>query len=153
MTAGVPNRADYSLEGSPPPSSEGARRRMRATRQRDTPAELAVRSALHRMGLRYRVHYPIRGVPRVRPDIVFVSARVVVFIDGCFWHSCPLHGTIPKSNREWWMRKLQANVDRDRRHDRTLGEAGWTVIRVWEHEEPVAAAERIAKVVRGAGES
>jgi len=121
---------------------------MRATLQRDTPAELAVRSALHRLGLRFRVDRPIKGVPRVRPDIVFVTERIAIFVDGCFWHRCPQHGTIPKANREWWLRKLNANVERDRRHDAALKRAGWRVIRVWEHEPPSSVARRIFHIVR-----
>jgi DNA mismatch endonuclease (patch repair protein) len=120
---------------------------MRATPQRDTPPEISLRSALHRLGLRYRIHRPIEGVPRVRPDIVFVSARVVVFVDGCFWHRCPEHGTMPKANRDWWEAKLSANAARDRRHSAVLEGAGWAVIRFWEHEDPADAALRIAKLL------
>lgn len=116
---------------------------MQATRQRHTTPEVALRSALHRRGLRFRLHRPIEDVPRVRPDIVFVSARVAVFVDGCFWHGCPEHGSEPKAHGEWWKRKLQRNGERDRRHDAALREAGWAVIRVWEHEDPKEAAKRI----------
>jgi DNA mismatch endonuclease, patch repair protein len=132
---------------TPPASSAAVRRRMQATPRRDTPAELALRSALHRLGLRFRVQHPIAGVPRTRPDIVFTRARVVVFVDGCFWHGCPEHGTMPKTNREWWADKLAANFERDRRHDSALAAAGWTVVRVWEHENPSAAALRVSKIV------
>jgi DNA mismatch endonuclease (patch repair protein) len=121
---------------------------MQATPQRDTPPEVALRSALHRLGLRFRLHRKIEGVLRVRPDIVFVSARVAVFVDGCFWHGCPEHGTVPKTNREWWTAKLQANMERDERHTAALQDAGWNVVRVWEHEDPVAAAQRVIKVVK-----
>ncbi len=135
--------------GRPPASSEVVRRRMQNTPQRDTPAELALRRELFRRGLRYRVDAPVPGVTRARPDIVFPRKRVAVFVDGCFWHACPEHGTIPDSSREWWTKKLAANVERDRRHDRELAQAGWTVIRVWEHEEPEVAADRIEHQVRG----
>ncbi len=123
---------------------------MQATPQRDTPAEVALRSALHRLGLRFRLHRPIEGVPRVRPDIVFVSARVAVYVDGCFWHGCPEHGSAPKANRQWWAEKLQANVERDRRHDAALRAAGWEVIRIWEHEDPAEASQRVLKAVKQA---
>lgn len=122
--------------------------RMRRTRQRDTRAELLVRSAVHRRGLRYRVdRAPIPGVRR-RADLVFARARVAVFVDGCFWHCCPMHGTLPRRNAEWWQAKLDANVARDRDTDRLLREAGWTVLRAWEHEAPHHVADRIETAVR-----
>lgn len=115
--------------------------------RRDTRAELAVRRAVWQLGLRYRVHIaPLRG--RRRADLVFTRALVAVYVDGCFWHSCPLHATMPKANREWWEQKLAANVARDRDTDARLAEAGWTVLRVWEHEDPGEAAERICRAVR-----
>ena len=117
--------------------------------RRDTKPELALRRAVWRLGLRYRVDIaPIPG--RRRADLVFTRAKVAVYVDGCFWHSCPIHATTPKANREWWVAKLDTNVRRDRDTDRRLAEAGWTVIRVWEHEAVDAASERIALVVRAA---
>ncbi len=86
----------------------------------------------------------------MRPDIVFVSARVAVYVDGCFWHECPEHGSAPKANREWWAEKLRANVERDRRHDAALRAAGWEVIRIWEHEDPAEASQRVLKAVKQA---
>ena len=85
---------------------------------------------------------------RTRPDIVFTRARVAVFVDGCFWHRCPEHGTSPKTNTGWWRRKLDTNVERDRATDAALTEASWAVIRIWEHEDPVAAADRVEAIVR-----
>jgi DNA mismatch endonuclease, patch repair protein len=119
----------------------------RANRARDTSPELMLRKELHRRGLRYRVHR--RPVPAVRAtaDIVFGPARVAVFVDGCFWHRCPQHSVMPKQNGEWWRSKLEGNVARDRRDDRVLDEQGWRVIRVWEHEDPEAAADRIARAL------
>jgi DNA mismatch endonuclease (patch repair protein) len=100
----------------------------------DSGLERALRCALHRHGLRFRKHLaPIRGL-RCRPDVVFTRARLAVFVDGCFWHRCPLHGSAPKANGQWWRLKLQANVDRDRRNDRALRDAEWTVLRLWEHQ-------------------
>lgn len=120
---------------------------MQATRQADTPAELALRSALHKRGLRFRLHRAIPGAGRAKPDIVFPKARVAVFVDGCFWHRCPEHGTMPKANSEWWAEKLAANEARDRRHDEALRSADWTVVRVWEHEDAESAAEKVRRVV------
>jgi DNA mismatch endonuclease (patch repair protein) len=120
---------------------------MRATRQRDTPAELALRRILHRRGLRFLVdRTPIPAV-RSRADILFRGARVAVFVDGCFWHGCPTHGTLPKKNREWWRAKLLANKARDARVDAALTAAGWLSLRIWEHEDPGDAAKRVARHV------
>jgi DNA mismatch endonuclease (patch repair protein) len=117
---------------------------MKAVRRHGTQPERELRSALHARGLRYRVDVsPVSGFRR-RADLVFSRARIAVYVDGCFWHSCPQHATTPKSNREWWEEKLAANVARDRRTDRDLAELGWTVVRVWEHEDMEPAAERIA---------
>ena len=116
----------------------------------DSGPERALRSALHRRGLRFRKH--TQAVPglRCRPDVVFTRARVAVFVDGCFWHSCPEHGTFAKANGEWWKAKLAANVARDRRNDAALAQAGWTVLRIWEHEDVNHAADRVERAVRPA---
>jgi DNA mismatch endonuclease (patch repair protein) len=121
---------------------------MIAQRQADTAPELAVRSALHRRGLRFWKHRaPIAGL-RCKADVVFPRYRVAVFIDGCFWHGCSLHRSIPKANREWWREKIARNVARDRRNDELLKARGWMVVRVWEHDDPARAAERIEAVLR-----
>lgn len=114
---------------------------MRANRRSGTRPEVAVRSALHRAGLRFRkdLPVPVQG-GRVRPDVVFTRARLAVFIDGCFWHSCPVHGTRPRANADFWAAKLKRNNERDRRDTGRLEEAGWTVLRVWEHEAHDSAA-------------
>lgn len=121
---------------------------MRANRRRDTKPELAIRTALHRAGFRYRCDLRI-DLPggRVRPDIVFTRKRVAVFVDGCYWHSCPEHGTQPKSNQAFWSQKLARNVERDARNTDLLTGSGWTVVRVWEHEDTVAAVERIKEAL------
>lgn len=122
---------------------------MQRQRRRDTDPETRLRQELWRRGLRYRVDVaPLSGMRR-RADIVFTRAKVAVFVDGCFWHRCPDHATVPKSNRAWWRAKLEANVLRDRDTDRRLLETGWTVVRVWEHENPVSAADRIEYAIRG----
>jgi DNA mismatch endonuclease, patch repair protein len=116
--------------------------------RRDTLPELAIRSELHRRGLRFRVdRAPLRGL-RSKADLVFGPTQVAVYVDGCFWHSCPEHGTKPKVNAEWWEQKLARNRERDRETDRVLREHGWEVVRVWEHEDPVAAADRVEAAIR-----
>jgi DNA mismatch endonuclease, patch repair protein len=122
---------------------------MTSQRQRDTKGELELRSLLHRRGLRFRVHALLPGLRR-RSDIVFTRARVAVFVDGCFWHGCPEHGSWPKQNADWWREKIEANQRRDRDTDARLKAAGWTVIRVWEHDDPTRAADRIVEIVRRA---
>lgn len=121
---------------------------MRANRRRDTKPELAVRSLLHRSGLRFRVDYPIRvpGHRPIRPDVVFTRRKVAIFIDGCFWHGCPEHGTRSTTNAAYWDRKLSENKARDARHTAELEAAGWQVYRFWEHEDP----QSILAVVRSA---
>jgi DNA mismatch endonuclease (patch repair protein) len=121
---------------------------MKRQGRRDTVPELALRRAVWKRGLRYRVDVsPIRGARR-RADLVFTRAKVAVYVDGCFWHSCPKHATTPKANRAWWMDKLDANVARDRDTDRRLHEAGWIAQRIWEHEDPDTAAARVEQIVR-----
>ena len=100
------------------------------------------------MGLRYRVAWPVPGQRRRTIDIAFTRAHVAVYIDGCFWHGCPLHGTIPRSNSAWWENKLEANRARDASVNEQLHELGWTVLRFWEHEAPDAVAEHVYAVVR-----
>lgn len=120
---------------------------MQSNRGRDTLPELAVRQRLHRAGLRYRVDFaPLGG--RRRADIAFTRKRIAVFVDGCFWHGCPNHATKPKVNSDYWLPKLQRNIERDRETDVQLSDAGWTVLRFWEHEDPEAVAAAIVNVVR-----
>ncbi|WP_216588622.1 very short patch repair endonuclease [Streptomyces brasiliscabiei] len=114
---------------------------------RDTVPELAVRRLLHASGLRYRVNVPVPGMPRRTIDIVFSRTKVVVFMDGCFWHGCPEHATQPKANAEWWRTKLDKNVARDRETTEFLHSAGWTVLRFWEHESAEDVARRITEAV------
>ncbi|MGV0747559.1 very short patch repair endonuclease [Mycolicibacter minnesotensis] len=131
-------------------SSEHARRTMRANRGRDTKPELAVRRLVHGMGLRYRVDFPpLPSNRRMRADLVFTRARVAVFIDGCFWHGCPEHHTVARTNAEFWATKVSGNRTRDERTNAVLKEAGWTVLRFWEHEDASVAARAIRDAVRG----
>jgi DNA mismatch endonuclease (patch repair protein) len=121
---------------------------MVANRGTETAPEIALRSALHRRGLRFRKHLPPIPSLRCNADVVFSTAKIAVFVDGCFWHRCPEHATFPKANAAWWQAKLDQTFQRDRRNDAVLDEAGWTVVRVWEHEDPGAAAARVEKLVR-----
>lgn len=132
----------------PSASSEDARRRMVSVRQRDTAPEIRLRSILHSMGFRYRIDaQPLRELRR-KADIVFRRSKVAVYIDGCFWHACPMHATWPKLNARFWRTKIEENRRRDKDTNRRLLEAGWTVVRVWEHEDPATAALRIAPLLR-----
>ncbi len=126
------------------PSSPDVSARMSRQASKDTGAELAVRRLLHAAGLRYRVEYPVPGMPRRRIDVAFPRAKVAVLIDGCFWHGCPQHATHPKANADWWRKKLDRNMARDRETSEHLNTAGWTVLRFWEH----TPAEEVAATVR-----
>jgi DNA mismatch endonuclease (patch repair protein) len=120
---------------------------MAAIRRVDTKPELALRSALHAAGLRFRkdLRLDIGGV-RPRPDIVFTRRRVAVFVDGCFWHCCPAHSKLPEKNTDYWRPKLASNVERDRRYDEALNREGWTVVRIWEHV-PVDEASALIQAI------
>ncbi len=120
---------------------------MQATRRRDTPSELALRSFAHRLGLRFRVDWALPGMRR-RADLAFITARIVVLIDGCFWHGCPQHGTWPKAHSRWWREKINANRRRDADTVRRLRASGWIVMRVWAHQDPEATARRLARIVK-----
>ncbi len=103
---------------------------MSRIRAKDTGVELALRRALHKRGLRFRLRPDLPGTP----DLAFPRAKVSVFVDGCFWHHCPVHYQSPVNNAGYWRAKVTRNIERDRRADRDLEKLGWTVIRVWEHE-------------------
>lgn len=132
----------------PEPLDQSIRRRMQQQRRRDTALELAIRRSLHARGHRYRVDYRLEPTLRTRGDIVFTRRKVVVFVDGCFWHGCPEHATAPKNNAAWWRDKLQTNVQRDRRVDAQLAELGWVVVRVWEHEEHGDAIGKVEAAIQ-----
>jgi DNA mismatch endonuclease, patch repair protein len=128
-------------------SSTDASRRMARTGRRDTKPELELRRALFARGLRYRVDASVLPSIRRRPDIVFRGAKVAVFVDGCFWHGCPDHATWPKANGDFWREKISTNRLRDRDTDQRLTEAGWLVVRIWEHEDAGTAADQLEKIV------
>lgn len=128
---------------------------MAAVRNKDSKAELALRRALHTRGLRYRLH--AKDVPG-RPDVVFRQRRVAVFVDGDYWHGnawrlrglASLEEMFP-TNRDFWVKKIEGNMARDREVSQTLTEQGWTVIRVWESDvlaDPQAAADRVEQALR-----
>ena len=128
-------------------TSEVVRQQMQANRSRDTKPELALRSRVHELGLRYRV--AARPLPSFRrtADLVFTRTRVAVFLDGCFWHGCPDHHRPSRRNEEFWREKIARNRERDAETDKLLEEAGWTVVRIWEHEEPELAALKVRETV------
>lgn len=136
------NSADRSVASSP-----GVSARMARVRRRDTVPELTLRRLLHAKGLRYRVDARPMESLRSRADIVFRPARVAVYVDGCFWHSCPIHGVTPKHNRSWWLEKLEANRVRDDATQRSLECAGWAVVRCWEHADMERTAALIDALV------
>jgi DNA mismatch endonuclease (patch repair protein) len=130
-------------------STPGVRSRMQQQRGRDTLPEIRLRRELHRLGLRFRLHLPlVPGAKLRKVDIAFSRARVAVFVDGCFWHGCERHGRRRHEVNHWyWPAKIQGNRERDRDTDDRLARAGWLVVRIWEHEDPEDAAERIALIV------
>src|SRR5438270_10239688 len=111
-------------------SREERSRIMRQIRSKNTGLEKKLRSALHSAGLRYRLHPNLPG----HPDIVFVSARVLIFIDSCFWHGCRMHGTMPASNRKFWENKINRTKQRDKKYKRFYRNSEWLAIRIWEHD-------------------
>lgn len=132
----------------PSASSPYALQRMRRQRRRDTKPEVELRSQLHRHGLRFRIDRQVLPGVKRRADIVFGPSKVAVFVDGCFWHCCPEHGTWPSVNAQWWADKLDRNVRRDRETDEALKAVNWAVLRVWEHEDMTDAAMRITDTVK-----
>lgn len=132
-------------KGDPPASSPVVAKTMSKIRRRDTRLELRVRRELHRRGLRFRVDY---GPAPGRPDIALTRAKVAVFLDGCFWHGCPLHGTWPKSNADWWKAKIGRNVERDARVREQLENAGWLVLRYWAHDDVDDICDEVEDVWR-----
>jgi DNA mismatch endonuclease (patch repair protein) len=132
----------------PKPTSENVSKRMRRNRKVDSKPEIAVRAALHARGLRFRKNFAVRaGDVLVRPDIVFTRVHLAVFIDGCFWHRCPMHGNVPRANSHYWRPKLDRNVRRDQLVTRELEANDWRVLRVWEHEGIEDVVDRVVAAV------
>lgn len=125
-----------TLPEPPPASSPAVRAVMQGNRAQDTRPELAVRSSLHRLGLRFHKHaQPLKGL-RCKADVVFPREKVAVFVDGCFWHGCSEHGRVPSDRNGYWAAKLGRNMERDQRNNKALAAAGWLALRYWEHEDP-----------------
>ena len=147
MTRAAERQAD-KIRRPAPASSQAVASRMRLQSRRDTGPELAIRRLLFARGFRYRVHYPVPQKARRSIDIAFPKKRLAVFVDGCFWHGCRLHKTIPVANRGWWTTKIEANRRRDRETDAWLEEQDWAVCRIWEHESAEQAARQVEARLR-----
>jgi DNA mismatch endonuclease (patch repair protein) len=124
---------------------------MRGNRRRDTRPEVGLRKAVHAHGLRYRVAARPLADRRWTADLVFTRARVAVFVDGCYWHGCPEHFSPPRTNGTYWDAKIARNRERDGIIDADLAGAGWTVVRIWEHEDANIAAAQVVAAVRANG--
>ncbi|NEC65806.1 DNA mismatch endonuclease Vsr [Streptomyces sp. SID9727] len=144
----MPEPADWTPPDGSWASSAARRRNMQAIRSRDTQPERLIRRLVHANGLRYRV--AARPLPDLRrtADLVFRPAKVAVFIDGCYWHGCPEHYVPPKTNPGYWSDKVARNMARDRDTDKRLAEAGWAVLRFWEHQDSDVCALEIVSTVR-----
>jgi DNA mismatch endonuclease, patch repair protein len=116
---------------------------MSQIRGKDTRPEVRLRKLLWSEGIRgYRIHYRLPG----KPDIVFTKKKIAIFIDGCFWHKCPVCYQEPETRKDFWIKKIHSNIDRDKNVDEKLKNDGWTVIRIWEHEirkDPENAVRKI----------
>lgn len=139
----------FHVPSHPGAISQGLSERMSRAARRDTAPELALRQELHRRGRRYGVVVRVPGRNRRTIDIAFTKAKLAVFVDGCFWHGCPRHGTKPTHNSEWWVTKLAANEGRDRDTDEHLAAEGWAVLRIWEHVPSTAAADQVEAALDG----
>jgi len=122
--------------------------RMQTQARRDTQPEMRLRRILYARRLRYRLHFPVPGTVRRQIDIAFPGCRLAVFVDGCFWHGCPEHRAPSHTHSSYWTEKIAANRARDKDTDTRLTAAGWTVLRIWEHEDALTAADRIETIVR-----
>lgn len=131
-----------------PPVDPAVSRRLSRQRRTGTAPELCLRKELHRRGLRFRTEYIVPGLPRRRVDVAFTRPKLAVMVDGCFWHACPEHCVVPKTNTEWWSRKFEANRARDQDTDVRLAALGWTVVRAWEHTPPETTADRVEEKYR-----
>ncbi len=129
------------------PTSSRTSLRLSKVRQKGTNAELALRREMYRIGLRYRIDYEVLKKPRRVADIAFPGRKIAIFVDGCFWHGCPEHGTWPKRNADFWRQKIEANRQRDADTNARLQANGWTALRFWSHESPVEAAQAVARVL------
>ena len=129
---------------SPPASSDAVRNSMKGNKGKDTKPEVLLRSSLHRSGKRFRKHY--KKVPG-SPDIAFVSSKLAVFVDGCFWHGCPKCYKEPKTNTEFWRKKVKKNRDRAKVVNKDLKGIDWAVVRVWEHDVIENQEKVVSKII------
>lgn len=120
---------------------------MAKVRQKGTGPEMALRKEMYRIGLRYRVDYEVLQHPRRVADVAFPGRKIAIFVDGCFWHGCPVHATWPKRNAEFWRQKIEANRRRDEDTNARLLEIGWKVLRFWSHESPISAAMTVMQMM------
>lgn len=127
----------------PKPLNEAVTSQMKRMPRAGSKPELLLRAELFRRGMRFRVNF--KGVPG-KPDIAFTKAKIAVFVDGCFWHGCPIHGSLPKNNREWWRAKLEGNRERDERKDRELRQEEWLSLHYWEHDDIEEIADEIEEL-------
>ena len=121
---------------------------MSQIRRRDTKPEMAIRRSLWRLGVRYRVKNKLAG----KPDIVFPGKKLCIFIDGCFWHKCPDHFQTPKTNTDFWVLKIEGNVERDRFVNKALRDQGWKVLRFWEHDVKASIESVIEQIIQALSE-
>ncbi len=133
-------------------ASPAVRRRMQRTLARDNPFEKSVRSLVYASGLRYRIHYPLPGLKRCTCDLALPGLKIAIFLDGCFWHGCPVHPPMVKKNAEFWFQKIDRNRKRDVQVTEFLVSNGWTVLRFWEHEQVENIAQSILSVVDATGD-
>lgn len=133
---------------NPIPSSQAAINRMKAVRSKNTAPEKALQTALRSKGLNFQINVkPIKYLNR-KADIVINAAKVAIFVDGCFWHGCPIHGTHSKANPEFWENKIAQNKSRDLDTNYELKKYGWKVIRIWEHEDPELVSKMIFGIIK-----
>jgi DNA mismatch endonuclease, patch repair protein len=146
--------SDDGFLGSPTslplaPADPAVRARFRQQLREGTRPEMSLRRELHRRGRRFRVQYAVAGLPRRRVDIAFPKQHLAVFVDGCFWHGCPIHFIAPHANREWWLAKIAVNTARDRDTDERLLALGWVPLRLWEHVPSQVAADEVTAKLEG----
>ncbi len=137
-------RSDYNFHVGDVMTSEQRSRCMSRIRGSDTKPEMTVRRALWRCGLRFRTKTRLPG----RPDIVFPTERIAIFVDGCFWHCCPQHQVQPSTNTVFWQNKLSGNVERDGRTNQLLAAEGWIVLRFWEHDVDLRVETVVQRIHR-----
>jgi DNA mismatch endonuclease (patch repair protein) len=137
----------YNISMTDVLTQEQRRLNMSHIRAKNTGPEVKLRKLLFAHGTRgYRIHFDLPG----KPDIVFTKKKIAIFIDGCFWHKCPICFKEPETRNEFWMKKIQSNIDRDKKVNAQLKTEGWTILRLWEHEirkDPENAVKKIITII------